>query len=231
MPSISCCTARWCRNPCRCGGRDCWNGSVPLGGGPCPSSASSTCTRTSRSGWPPRELPRRLSREPAHRRTRDGRCARRSCCSAPLDNEASAAHVLEASAASCGRRPARARPRPDARPGGDGARALGGGAPGFLAVNVVAGFSFADTPDTGVSFCHLDRGAEAAATRGLAGPLARLARSRCRTVGNVTDRARRRGHGAYSESAAAGSHRPRRTVRQHRRRRAGRRHGTAARAC
>ncbi len=47
------------------------------------------------------------------------------------------------------------------------ARALEATHPGFLAVNVVAGFSFADTPDTGVSFAISTAGDEHAAGRAL----------------------------------------------------------------
>lgn len=47
------------------------------------------------------------------------------------------------------------------------ARTLEAEHPDFLAVNVVAGFSFADTPDTGVSFCISTTGSEAEAQSAL----------------------------------------------------------------
>ena len=65
------------------------------------------------------------------------------------------------------------------------ARALENGSPEFWAVNVCAGFSFADTPDTGVSFAVATTGAESGARAGLdrltALTLEKMA------AGNVTD--------------------------------------------
>ena len=65
------------------------------------------------------------------------------------------------------------------------ARELEAGHPEFWAVNVVAGFSFADTPDTGVSFVIATTGAEAPAHAALL-ELCTLAEQR-KTAGNVSD--------------------------------------------
>lgn len=66
------------------------------------------------------------------------------------------------------------------------ARKLEAAHPGFLAVNVAAGFSFADTPDTGVSFSVATTGDEATAAGALES-LCELA-WKLRREGNVTDR-------------------------------------------
>jgi len=65
------------------------------------------------------------------------------------------------------------------------ARRLETGNPEFWAVNVVAGFSFADTPDTGVSFAIATTGPEAPARAALQ-ELSALAEE-SRAAGNVTD--------------------------------------------
>lgn len=57
--------------------------------------------------------------------------------------------------------------------------------PAFLSVNVVAGFAFADTPDTGVSFCISSTGEESSARRAL-DALCSLARD-LRWQGNAID--------------------------------------------
>jgi len=67
------------------------------------------------------------------------------------------------------------------------ARKLEAAHPEFLAVNVVAGFSFADTPDTGVSFVVSTTGGEDAAGKALT-ELCALA-WRLRHDGNITDAA------------------------------------------
>ncbi len=65
------------------------------------------------------------------------------------------------------------------------ARRMETGTPEFWAVNVVAGFSFADTPDTGVSFAIATTGSEAQARAALQ-QLNSLANG-TREAGNVTD--------------------------------------------
>jgi microcystin degradation protein MlrC len=65
------------------------------------------------------------------------------------------------------------------------ARALEAAHPEFLAVNVVAGFSFADTPDTGVSFAISTTGSEETAGRALEKMVAEA--WRLRHEGNATD--------------------------------------------
>jgi microcystin degradation protein MlrC len=65
------------------------------------------------------------------------------------------------------------------------ARELETASPEFWAVNVCAGFSFADTPDTGVSFAIATTGAESAARAALEG-LGASAMER-KAAGNVTD--------------------------------------------
>ena len=83
------------------------------------------------------------------------------------------------------------------------ARTLEASHPGFLAVNVVAGFSFADTPDTGVSFAISTTGGDDAAGKAL-DELCDLA-WRLRHEGNAHGRAARCGD-ARSHRAARWRH-------------------------
>ncbi len=97
--------------------------------------------------------------------------------------------------------------------------------PELLAVNVLAGYSFADTHDTGVSFSAVTLGDEAAAREQLR-RLSRLAMNQ-RHVGNKTDmpleEALARAQAALRGSRAAGG-----AVGQYRRWRSRRRHGRPA---